>query len=233
MPRLLKWRAVSGPPFFSSKRALCPPGVAGNKDYVITRWGKQDGGCVPSNVRPEVVEIRAYREAVSMLRRTGRKSCRAEEIARQNVYDPSGTFQIASIKDTFGTHVQNTETRIVNIGRSGRTTRPESARREKLGTLVSDPSLTGHNRGAGVGRGPLNGCVMRCAVATSPSRGPRGPFRTAFRLLPEATVADAMGWTRRRRALKAGWRRNQLGQCGWSDARNLVRSSNQSHDLFA
>jgi len=72
---------------------------------MITRWGKQDGGCAPSNVRLQVVEIRAYREAVSMTRHTGRKGCRAAEIMRQSVYDPSGTFQIASIKDTCGTHV--------------------------------------------------------------------------------------------------------------------------------
>jgi len=72
---------------------------------MITRWGKQDGGCAPSNIRPQVVEIRAYREAVSMPIHTGRKGCRAAEIERQSVNDPSGTFQIASIKDTFGTHV--------------------------------------------------------------------------------------------------------------------------------
>jgi len=72
---------------------------------MITRWGKQDGGCAPSNVRPQVVEIRAYREAVSMIRHTGRIGCRVAEIVRQSVYDPIGTFHIASIKDTFGTHV--------------------------------------------------------------------------------------------------------------------------------
>jgi len=109
-----------------------------------------------------------------------------------------------------------------------------SARRENLGTLVSDPSLTGHNRGAGVGRGPLNGCVMRCAVATSPSRGPRGPSRTAFRVIPEATVADArIRWTRRRQALNAVWCKNPLGQCRWPDVRKLVRSRSQSHHLFS
>jgi len=107
----------------------------------------------------------------------------------------------------------------VNIGRSGCTTRPESARREKLGTLVSDPSLTGHVRGAGVGQGLLSGCVMRCAVATSPSRGPRGTFRSAFRVLSEATVADAIRWTRCRQALQAGWCKTSLGQCCWSDAK--------------
>jgi len=72
---------------------------------MITRWGKQDGGCASSNVRPQLVEIRAYREAVLMARHTGRKGCRAAEIVRQSVLDPSGTFQIASIKYTFGTHV--------------------------------------------------------------------------------------------------------------------------------
>ena len=121
----------------------------------------------------------------------------------------------------------------MNIGHSGRTTRPESARREKLGTPLSGPSLTGHHRSAGVGRGLLNGCVMQCAVATSPSQGPSGPFRTAFRGLPEATVADAMGWKRRRQALKVRWCKTSLEQCRWSDARKLVRSRNQSHDLFA
>jgi len=105
MPRLLTWRAVSGPPFFSCKRALCPPGVTGNEGYMMTRWGKQDRGCAPSNVRPQVVAICAYREAVSMVRHIGRNGCRAAEIVRQSVYDPCGTFQIASIKYPFGTHV--------------------------------------------------------------------------------------------------------------------------------
>jgi len=72
---------------------------------MITRWGKQDGGRASSNVRPQLVEIRAYREAVLMARHTGRKGCRAAEIVRKSVLDPSGTFQIASIKYTFGTHV--------------------------------------------------------------------------------------------------------------------------------
>jgi len=121
----------------------------------------------------------------------------------------------------------------VNIGRSGRTTRPESARLEMRGTLVSDPSLTGHDRDSGFGRGFLNGCVTRCAVATSPSRGPRSPSRSAFRVLAEATVADAISWTRRRQALEAGWCENPLGQCCWSGAKKLVRSRNLSQDLLA
>jgi len=121
----------------------------------------------------------------------------------------------------------------VNIGRSGRTTRPDSAWREKFGTLVSNPSLTGHNRGVGVGRGSLNGGVMRCAVATSPSRGPRGPSRSAIWVLPEATVADAVRWTKRWQSLEVDLSNNPLGQYRWSDARKLVRSRNQSHELFA
>jgi len=96
---------MSGPPFFSFKRTLCPPGVTGNKGYMSTRWGEEDAGCAPSNARPEVVETRAYREAVSMPRHTGRRGYRAEQIVSQSVYDPSGTLQIVSRKGTSGTYL--------------------------------------------------------------------------------------------------------------------------------
>jgi len=46
-------------------------------------------------------------------------------------------------------------------------------------------------------------------------------------------VADAIRWTRRRQVLEAGWYNNPLGQYRWSDAKKLVRSRDQSHDLFA
>jgi len=72
---------------------------------MITRWENEDGGCAPSNFRPEVVETLAYREAVSMPRHTGRRGCRAEQIVSQSVYDASGTLQIASIKGTSGTYL--------------------------------------------------------------------------------------------------------------------------------
>jgi len=64
---------------------------------------------------------------------------------------------------------------------------------------------------------------MRCAVATSPSRGPRGPSRSAFQVLSEATVADAIRWTRCRKALEAGWCKIRLRSVAgptpkiWSD----------------
>ena len=121
----------------------------------------------------------------------------------------------------------------MNIVRSARTTRPESPRRETPRTLVSQPCLTGHDRGAGVGRGPLKGCVMRCTVARSPCRGPRGPSITALQLSPEETVADAFCWARRRQALKAGSCNYPLGQRRWSGASNVARSRDQSHDLLA
>jgi len=100
----------------------------------------------------------------------------------------------------------------VNIGRSGRTTRPESARRENLGTLVSNPSVTGHKSGAGVGRGSLNGCVMRCAVATSPSRGPRGPSEAPFGCFQKqrwstSFVGPGVGRPCRRAGAKIHWGR--------------------------
>jgi len=74
---------------------------------------------------------------------------------------------------------------------------------------------------------------MRCAVATSPCRGPRGPSITTFRLLSEETVADAFRWARRRQALKAGWCKYPLGQRRWSGASNAARSRDQSYGLFA
>jgi len=72
---------------------------------------------------------------------------------------------------------------------------------------------------------------MRCR--DKPESWTTRSIRSAFRVLSEATVVDVIRWTRRRQALQAGWCKNPLGQGCLSDAKKLVRSRIQSHDLFA
>jgi len=73
--------------------------------------------------------------------------------------------------------------------------------------------------------------AMRCR--DKPESWTARSIRSACRVLSEATVVDAIRCTRCRQALQAGWCKNLLGQCCWSDAKKLVRSRIQSHDLFA
>jgi len=54
MPRLLMWRTLSGPPFFSSKKALRGPEDIKNRCYMVQRWVQEDGGSVLSNFDPQV-----------------------------------------------------------------------------------------------------------------------------------------------------------------------------------
>jgi len=80
-----------GPPFFSSK-TLCHPGVTGNKGYMITIWGKQDGGCALSTagepwhtcVRPEShgTQQRCWRRSRSPQRVCDAMRCRDKPESR-------------------------------------------------------------------------------------------------------------------------------------------------------
>jgi len=73
MPRLLTWRTLSGPPFFSSKRALRGPGVIKNRGYMVQRWVQENGGSVPINVDPQVFRNRTNIQAITRSGRERRK----------------------------------------------------------------------------------------------------------------------------------------------------------------
>jgi len=57
MPRLLTWRTLRGPPFFSSKRALRSPGVIKSRGYKVQRWVQEDGESVLAMSTPKCSEI--------------------------------------------------------------------------------------------------------------------------------------------------------------------------------
>jgi len=75
MSRLLTWRTLSGPPFFSSKRAVRRPGVIENRGYMVQRWVQPDEKRVTSNVDPKVDRNRSYIQTVTRSERERRKGC--------------------------------------------------------------------------------------------------------------------------------------------------------------